>query len=72
MHTLKQSHDQMALNMCTCGKLQFRYGSVTLHFEQDEFTAFANAVARLHTHYKEIQARQPFNPTPSLQSDRCH
>ena len=49
MHSLNHRTIPTALSLCTCGKLHFRYGSITLHFEANEFTSFASAVARLHT-----------------------
>lgn len=72
MHSLKQPNGQVALNMCSCGSLHFRYGSITLHFELDDFTSFANAVAYLHARYKELHQPQPSSSTPSLHNDTCH
>ena len=72
MYSLRQRNDQVALNMCTCGKLHFRYGSITLHFEPDDFTAFANAVTHLHTRYKEMKHPQASSTTSSLRNDLCH
>lgn len=72
MHSLNHRHGQTALNMCTYGKLHFRYGSVTLHFEPNEFTSFANAVASLHARYKELRQPQPPGIIPTLHNDLCH
>lgn len=72
MHSLNPRNGQTALSMCTCGKLHFRYGLVTLHFESNEFTSFANAVAHLHARYKELGQPQPSGTIPTLHNDFCH
>jgi hypothetical protein len=72
MHSLKQHDSRTALSMCTCGKLHFSYGLITLHFEHDEFTSFASAVAHLFEQYKQVRsARQP-SSIPSVHNDICH
>lgn len=47
MRFLKQNNGRPRLTMCTCGKVHFSYGSITLHFEAEEFASFAGAVAHL-------------------------
>ncbi len=47
MENVVQGKGQAALNLCGCGKLHFTYGPVTLHFEREEFQAFAETVCRL-------------------------
>ncbi len=72
MHSLKQRDGRTALNMCTCGKLHFSYGSITIHFGPDEFASFAGAVAHLYAQYRQIHnARQP-SSIPSFHTDACH
>lgn len=72
MHSLNPRNGRTGINMCTCGKLHFRYGSVTLHFESHEFTLFANAVAHLHARYEELRRPQPSGTIPTLHNDFCH
>ena len=72
MHSLNHRTSPTALSLCTCGKLHFRYGSITLHFETNEFTSFASAVAHLHAQYTEMKPAQPSSSIPSLHNDRCH
>lgn len=72
MQSLKQSDNPITLNLCTCGKVQFSYGPVTLHFEPDDFTAFASAVSRLLARYRQVQTAHPSGSTPSLHNDLCH
>lgn len=38
---------RVKLNVCTCGKLHFTYGPITLHFDRDEFQVFAEVVGKL-------------------------
>lgn len=72
MHSLKQHDTRTALSMCTCGKLHFSYGLITLHFEPEEFTSFAGAVAHLLAQYTQVHsARQP-SSIPSVHNDICH
>lgn len=46
---------QAALNVCGCGKLHFTYGSLTLHFEREEFLAFAEVVNQLAAQFRYIK-----------------
>ncbi|MCP9448422.1 MAG: hypothetical protein NNA22_12745 [Nitrospira sp.] len=45
---------QAGLNVCGCGKLHFTYGPITLHFEREEFQAFAEVVSRLAAQIPDI------------------
>ncbi len=72
MHTLKQRDSRTALSMCTCGKLHFSYGSITFHFEPDEFTSFAGAVAHLFAQYKQVHSNRQPRSISSLRNDSCH
>ena len=47
MQSLKRPAGPTVLNLCACGKLQFNYGPITLHFEPNDFIAFASAVGHL-------------------------
>lgn len=45
----------MKLVLCGCGRLHITCGPVTLHFDREEFLAFADSVGRLAA----IVTRQP-------------
>lgn len=40
-------NEQLKLDMCECGHLHLTYKSMTLHFEKEEFLAYAAHVARM-------------------------
>ncbi len=63
---------QSKLAFCECGKLHFTYGPVTLHFDREEFIAFADSVGRLGTLVK--QAANGSTPAPSFapNANVCH
>ena len=63
---------QSKLAFCECGKLHFTYGPVTLHFDREEFIAFADSVGRLGTLVK--QAANGSTPVPSFapNANVCH
>ena len=44
MDNVIHGNGQAALNVCGCDRLHFTYGPITLHFDRDEFVAFAGAV----------------------------
>ncbi len=60
--TLRVS-EQMTLSECGCGRLQFTYGPVTLHFERTEFLLFARDVAHLLTHVAHSRPVSQDHPT---------
>jgi len=72
MQSLKQSDRSVTLNVCTCGKIQFGYGPITLHFEPDDFAGFASAVGRLFARYQQLQTAHSTGAAPLLHSDLCH
>jgi hypothetical protein len=72
MQSLKRPDGSTVLNLCACGKLQFNYGPITLHFEPNDFIAFASAVGHLLARYRQMQNAHPPNLVPSLRNDICH
>ena len=47
MENFIHGNGQVKLNVCGCGKLHFTYGPITLHFDREEFQAFAEVVGQL-------------------------
>ena len=72
MKSLKQPNRPITLNQCTCGRLQFNYGQITLHFEPHDFIAFASAVGHLVAQYRHVQTEHRTGSDPSLHNDLCH
>lgn len=71
-HRVIHHEGEAVMNVCGCGRLHFTYGPVTLHFEREEFVAFAGQVARLAAQVQQmIDGRGPvLLPRPSNMS--CH
>lgn len=62
----------MKLVLCGCGRLHVTCGSVTLHFDREEFLLFADSINRLAA----IVTQQPANLAPETRpdahSEMCH
>lgn len=62
----------MKLVLCGCGRLHVTCGPVTLHFNREEFLAFADTVGRLAA----IVAQQPAGLAPAARqgahTEVCH
>jgi hypothetical protein len=58
--------------LCECGKLHFTYGSVTLHFDQDEFLLFAESVGRLDAMVRQAAAGSSFAFSRISNTNVCH
>lgn len=63
---------QAVLKVCGCGKMHFTYGPITLHFDRDEFLAFACKLGRA----ADLLRRQAHGREPVLGTSRhgtqCH
>ena len=58
--------------LCECGKLHFTYGSVTLHFDRDEFLLFAESVGRLGTMVRQAANGSSLAPSRIPNTNVCH
>jgi hypothetical protein len=72
MHHVIRTDGRTVLNICACGKLHFTHGPVTLHFEHEEFAAFAAAVAHLAANFSLVQADRRSVPAPPHTDTLCH
>lgn len=66
----------MKLMLCGCGDITLMAGPVSVHFQREEFFAFADGVGRLSTLLKQSPALLTMGgradaPSPS-HSDVCH
>lgn len=67
-----QSKGQGVLNVCSCGRLHFTYGPVTLHFEREEFAKFAVEVGRLAVMIEHLPIDQEAVSSFSQGPSACH
>ena len=72
MDNVIQGQPQAKLNVCGCGSLHFTYGPITLHFDRDEFVAFAGAVARLASQLGQADDSLRVAPSSAYSGPICH
>lgn len=72
MHSTIQGTGRTTLNVCTCGRLHFTYGPITLHFEPSEFLGFAGDVATIATEFRQMQASQLTVQGTTGDGTACH
>lgn len=72
MENVIHGNGQAALNMCGCDRLHFTYGPITLHFDRDEFVAFADAVARLASQLRQADDSLRVAPSSAYSDPMCH
>lgn len=54
MEQVLRGDGQAKVGVCGCGRLHFTYGAVTLHFDREEFLAFAESVGRLGSMVRRV------------------
>lgn len=62
----------MKLVLCGCGRLHVTCGQVTLHFQRDEFLAFADGIGRLAAMVKQRPAKLAPGLGVGASSEVCH
>lgn len=67
-----QRDGQTKLALCGCGKLHFTYGSVTVHFEREDFLLFADSVGRLSAMVRQASKVSTLLPGPASDIRICH
>jgi len=72
MDNVIHGNGQAALNVCGCDRLHFTYGPITLHFDRDEFVAFAGAVARLASQLGQADDSRSAAPSSAYSDPICH
>jgi hypothetical protein len=72
MEDFMNGQGQGKLVLCECGKLHFTYGSVTVHFEREEFFVFAEAVERLSAIVKQTASGSLLISRPPSDVSMCH
>lgn len=72
MESILRGEGQSKLALCGCGRLHFTYGSVTLHFDHEEFLLFAESVGRLATMVRQPDAGQTHAPSHVPNTNICH
>ncbi|MEK6804591.1 MAG: hypothetical protein AABZ34_18310 [Nitrospirota bacterium] len=72
MENVIHGKGKAALNMCGCDRLHFTYGPITLHFDRDEFVAFADAVARLASQLGQADDNRSLAPSSAYSHPMRH
>jgi hypothetical protein len=72
MERLIQGKGQAVLNVCGCSKLHFTYGPITLHFDQEEFLTFADAVNHAAAHLRHTGYQRGPVALPGGNGTACH
>ncbi len=63
---------QLKLNVCDCSRIHLTYKSVTLHFEKEEFLAYAMQMTRMAA---QVSNTAGFRRAPGLadaETSNCH
>lgn len=66
------SHGQSKLAVCGCGRLHLTYGSITLHFDREEFQVFADSIGRLASMLKQSSLGSASAHTGASNAHMCH
>ena len=72
MEHVLRGEGQSRVMLCDCGKFHFTYGSITLHFDRDEFLVFAESVGRLSTMVRQATAGSSFAAGRIPNTTVCH
>ena len=72
MDNVIHGNGQAKLNVCGCGNLHFTYGPITLHFDREEFQAFAEVVSRLAAQVPDIEDHPDFVTRAPRIETICH
>jgi len=63
---------QSKLAVCGCGRLHVTYGSITLHFDKEEFQIFADSIGRLASMLKQSSLSSMPAHKGSSSAHMCH
>jgi len=72
MDNLGRNNGPIKLVMCGCGRLHVTSGSVTLHFQREEFLVFAEGVGRLASMVKQSPTGMLPGSRVGAQTEVCH
>jgi len=72
MEKILRNDKPMKLVLCGCGQLHVTCGSVTMHFQREEFLAFADGVDRLAAMVKQAPAGVVSLARRGEHSEVCH
>ncbi|MCC6141396.1 MAG: hypothetical protein IT389_12375 [Nitrospira sp.] len=72
MEKVLRNDKPMKLVLCGCGRLHVTCGPVTLHFQREEFLAFADGVERLAAMVKQAPAGLAPLARRGEHSEVCH
>lgn len=63
---------QLKLNVCDCSRIHLTYGSITLHFEREEFLAFAMQLTRMAAHVSNTAGFRKVPGLADTETTTCH
>ncbi|MFZ1746951.1 MAG: hypothetical protein WBO24_15095 [Nitrospirales bacterium] len=63
---------QLKLNVCDCSRIHLTYGSITLHFEKEEFLAYAMQLTRMAAHVSNTAGLRKAQGLADAKSTTCH
>lgn len=72
MEHVLHGEGQSKVVLCDCRKLHFTYGSITLHFDRDEFLVFGESGGRLSAMVRQATAGSSFTPGRIPNPNVCH
>lgn len=68
----RQTNGPMKLVLCECGRVYVTCGTVTLHFDRDEFLVLAGSMNQLAAIIKQRPAHPGGAARPDAQTQICH
>ncbi|MCA9456983.1 MAG: hypothetical protein H6750_03435 [Nitrospiraceae bacterium] len=63
---------QLKLNVCDCSRIHLTYGSTTLHFEKEEFLAYAMQLTRMAAYVSNTAGLPKGQGLTDAKSTTCH
>lgn len=63
---------QLKLNVCDCSRIHLTYGAITLHFEKEEFLAYAMQLTRMAAHITNTARFRRAPGLPDAENTTCH
>ncbi|GJL58032.1 MAG: hypothetical protein NPIRA03_08890 [Nitrospirales bacterium] len=66
------SNQQLKLNVCDCSRIHLTYGSITLHFEKEEFLTYAMQLARMAAHVSDTAGVRKAPGLIDAETTICH
>lgn len=66
------SNQQLKVNVCDCRRIHLTYGSITLHFEKEEFLTYAMQLTRMAAHVSNTPELRRAPGLADAETTTCH